>query len=228
MDAFLVPVASVLLLVATLAYLYVVGWVVMRQKEFPALSKDEIYRRLNNKLLADSPESLKISAGEANIAFYETFCREIRTKLEEGHMGDVRFVVGPKLSTWKSNRSKLDQPEDAAEGWLPKTNVADEDIVRLHPILGLVRDYPEKTHLYLKKSESPHFALAGDRYLYAEAPHVPLDEKCGMLIERPNPLLRRRYAKMFEQIVGDDQKVTPDKFRRLRFDYFIAGESGNA
>lgn len=228
MDAFLVPVGSALLLVATLAYLYVVGWVVMRQREFPALSKDEIYRRLNCKLLADSPESLKLSAGEANIAFYDAFCRAIRTKLEEERMRDVRFVVGPKLSTWKGNRSKLAAPEETGEGWMPRPDIADEDLAHLHPILGLVRDFPGQVRLYLKKSESPHFALAGDRYLYAEAPHAPLDEKCGMLIERPNPLLRRRYAKMFEQIVGDDKEVTPDQFRTLRFDYFVARESAGA
>jgi len=216
MQSIYIMISAVVLLCATLFYGYFVVWALIRQKEHAVYSKDQIHALLNKNLTG---KTLLLSAGEANIAFYDGFCRKLDEQIDRGSMTDIHFMVGPRLSTWEDNQQKL-KKLDTEENWYPNDGMSEEEIAKLHPILDLIRKHPSRVKISLKDDDSLHFAIA-DNHLYIEKPHEPLEEKCGMLIERPNPLLKRQYKKMFDRLTQEGAKcIRKENMHDVAFGYF--------
>lgn len=209
--------------VVVLAAYVLHSYIILRQRETVLPDKQAIYGFLSRQGYAGTP-ALSIVAGEANVEFYGDFCPMLRASLLAGETeGKVTFVIGPKLSTWETNRAAI-----GASG-LPVEGLRVEQLIGLHPVLQLRHDFPERVDLYLKRdNQYPHFAVVGKNALYLEEPHEPLRESKAIWIDKPNPWLLRKYNSKLRELIDADNatKIANDAdIARIPFGYYVSPEA---
>jgi len=196
----------------------VIWWGLRAERTFVRNKSDLV--SLLESLYSGVEGSVKIVAGEANKAVYERICKLIEKAIDEGRISLLEIVVGPEISVYSRDLKLLDGDGRIKESVLNPH--------KIHPLFNLMKKYPDKVKIYYKTDASflnvRHFAIVenGKKLLYVEKLHSPLQESEAVLIENPNPVLLRKYKKLFSKIINSGRvtPLQPEKLRIVRFSDF--------
>jgi hypothetical protein len=196
----------------------VILWGLRAERTFVRNKSDLV--SLLESLYSGVEGSVKIVAGEANKAVYERICKLIEKAIDEGRISLLEIVVGPEISVYSRDLKLLDGDGRIKESVLNPH--------KIHPLFNLMKKYPDKVKIYYKTDASflnvRHFAIVenGKKLLYVEKLHSPLQESEAVLIENPNPVLLRKYKKLFSKIINSGRvtPLQPEKLRIVRFSDF--------
>lgn len=163
---------------------------------------------------------VKVVAGEANKVVYEKICKLMDKAIKEGKISQLEIVIGPQVSVFPDDLKLLNE-----DGTIKQEVVSPH---KIHPLFELLKKYPDVVKVYYKTDASflnvRHFAIVenGKRFLYVEKLHSPLQESEALLVENPNPILFRKYKKLFEKVVRDKSVVplTVNNLNLVKFSDF--------
>jgi len=179
----------------------------VKSREELILLLETIYREVRGTVC--------VVAGEANRSVYEKICSLVEELLSKGENLEIEIIIGPVVSV-SSEDLKLVQSGKISPS--------------LHPLFTLMERYPERVKVYYKTDTSfsnvRHFVIAedkdGNNLLYVEKLHPPLKESEAVFIKNPNPILIRKYIRLFNKLKSSKRvkRLNLQNLRIVKFSDF--------